>query len=164
MNGSNTTEQAKARLALEDGSVFEGRAFGATGSAEGEVVFNTAMVGYQEALTDPSYAGQILVMTAPEIGNYGINEEDVESGTLALRLFPNPVNASATFEFFLPTAGQVNIKVYTPIGHIIEDADLGFRPRGSGFFQWEREALSAGIYLVSIQSKQQIRTVRMLLN
>jgi len=91
-------------------------------------------------------------------------EEDVESGTLALRLFPNPVNASATFEFFLPTAGQVNIKVYTPIGHIIEDADLGFRPRGSGFFQWEREALSAGIYLVSIQSKQQIRTVRMLLN
>lgn len=70
------------RLALEDGSVFTGRAFGATGRGivqTAEVVFNTAMSGYQEALTDPSYTGQILVMTAPMIGNTGINEEDVES-------------------------------------------------------------------------------------
>jgi carbamoyl-phosphate synthase small subunit len=70
------------RLALADGSVFRGQAFGATGRglvATAEVVFNTAMVGYQESLTDPSYAGQILVATFPLIGNYGINEEDVES-------------------------------------------------------------------------------------
>jgi carbamoyl-phosphate synthase small subunit len=74
--------QRSGRLALEDGSVFHGRAFGATGrgiTQTAEVVFNTAMTGYQEALTDPSYWGQILVMTAPLIGNTGINEEDVES-------------------------------------------------------------------------------------
>src|SRR5947208_14126850 len=68
-----------AKLALEDGSVFTGRAFGASGTTEGEVVFNTSMTGYQEILTDPSYAGQIVTMTYPLIGNYGINREDVES-------------------------------------------------------------------------------------
>jgi len=68
-----------AKLALEDGTIFTGRAFGATGSRAGEVVFNTAMTGYQEILTDPSYAGQIVVMTYPLIGNYGVNEDDVES-------------------------------------------------------------------------------------
>ncbi|HUG69736.1 MAG TPA: glutamine-hydrolyzing carbamoyl-phosphate synthase small subunit [Pirellulaceae bacterium] len=69
-----------AKLALEDGSVFTGEAFGATGEVDGEVVFNTSMTGYQEILTDPSYRGQIVTMTYPEIGNYGINFEDVESG------------------------------------------------------------------------------------
>jgi len=69
----------KAILALEDGRVFTGRAFGAEGEALGEVVFNTSMCGYQEILTDPSYAGQIVVMTYPHIGNYGTNTEDVES-------------------------------------------------------------------------------------
>jgi carbamoyl-phosphate synthase small subunit len=69
-----------AKLALEDGSVFTGEAFGATGEVDGEVVFNTSMTGYQEILTDPSYRGQIVTMTYPEIGNYGINLEDVESG------------------------------------------------------------------------------------
>ncbi len=68
-----------AKLALEDGSVFTGRHFGATGTTEGEVVFNTSMTGYQEILTDPSYKGQIVTMTYPLIGNYGINREDVES-------------------------------------------------------------------------------------
>lgn len=68
-----------AKLALEDGTVFTGRAFGASGTSEGEVVFNTSMVGYQEILTDPSYKGQIVTMTYPLIGNYGINTEDVES-------------------------------------------------------------------------------------
>lgn len=68
-----------AKLALEDGSVFTGRAFGASGTSEGEVVFNTSMTGYQEILTDPSYKGQIVTMTYPLIGNYGINREDVES-------------------------------------------------------------------------------------
>src|SRR5689334_314758 len=68
-----------AKLALEDGAVFTGRSFGATGTSEGEVVFNTSMTGYQEILTDPSYEGQIVTMTYPLIGNYGINSADVES-------------------------------------------------------------------------------------
>jgi len=69
----------KAALALADGRVFYGRAFGATGEITGEVVFNTSMSGYQEILTDPSYCGEIVTMTYPQIGNYGINREDVES-------------------------------------------------------------------------------------
>jgi carbamoyl-phosphate synthase small subunit len=68
-----------AKLALEDGTVFTGRAFGARGEVDGEVVFNTSMTGYQEILTDPSYHGQIVAMTYPHIGNYGVNEEDAES-------------------------------------------------------------------------------------
>jgi carbamoyl-phosphate synthase small subunit len=69
----------KAILALEDGSVFHGRGFGACASACGEVCFNTSMTGYQEILTDPSYKGQIVTMTYPLIGNYGVNAVDVES-------------------------------------------------------------------------------------
>lgn len=68
-----------AILALEDGRVFRGKPFGATGQVLGELVFNTGMTGYQEVLTDPSYAGQIVTMTYPHIGNYGINTEDRES-------------------------------------------------------------------------------------
>ena len=68
-----------AILALEDGMIFQGRAFGPRGERYGEVVFNTSMTGYQEILTDPSYKGQIVTMTYPLIGNYGINSEDVES-------------------------------------------------------------------------------------
>jgi len=69
----------KALLALADGTVFEGRALGYAGEAIGEVVFNTAMTGYQEVLTDPSYKGQIITMTCPHIGNYGVTPEDIES-------------------------------------------------------------------------------------
>lgn len=69
----------KAILALEDGSVFHGTAFGACASGCGEVCFNTSMTGYQEILTDPSYKGQIVTMTYPHIGNYGVNRQDVES-------------------------------------------------------------------------------------
>ncbi|MCL6503537.1 MAG: glutamine-hydrolyzing carbamoyl-phosphate synthase small subunit [Pirellulales bacterium] len=68
-----------AKLALEDGTVFTGISFGALGEVDGEVCFNTSMTGYQEILTDPSYRGQIVTMTYPEIGNYGVNAEDVES-------------------------------------------------------------------------------------
>ncbi len=68
-----------AKLALEDGTVFVGESFGASGEVDGEVCFNTSMTGYQEILTDPSYRGQIVTMTYPQIGNYGINDEDVES-------------------------------------------------------------------------------------
>jgi carbamoyl-phosphate synthase small subunit len=68
-----------AKLALEDGTIFTGTAFGATGEVDGEVCFNTSMTGYQEILTDPSYRGQIVCMTYPEIGNYGVNSDDLES-------------------------------------------------------------------------------------
>src|SRR5712691_10614951 len=71
-----------AVLALEDGTWFRGLAAGADGLATGEVVFNTSMTGYQEVLTDPSYSGQIVTMTCPEIGNYGVASDDVESRAL----------------------------------------------------------------------------------
>ena len=70
---------AIAKLALEDGAVFTGESFGAAGEVDGEVCFNTSMTGYQEILTDPSYRGQIVAMTYPEIGNYGVNDQDLES-------------------------------------------------------------------------------------
>jgi carbamoyl-phosphate synthase small subunit len=74
------TGAPSALLMLEDGSAFLGRSLGATGETFGEAVFNTAMSGYQEVLTDPSYVGQIVAMTAPQQGNYGVNHEDPESG------------------------------------------------------------------------------------
>ncbi|HNX25783.1 MAG TPA: glutamine-hydrolyzing carbamoyl-phosphate synthase small subunit [Phycisphaerae bacterium] len=77
----------RAILAMEDGSVFEGTAFGAAGECSGEVVFNTSMTGYQEVLTDPSYRGQIVAMTYPLIGNYGVNAADAESKGLWLSGF-----------------------------------------------------------------------------
>ncbi len=76
-----------AKLALANGKVFTGQAFGAEGEVDGEVVFNTSMTGYQEILTDPSYTGQIVTMTYPLIGNYGVNAEDVESRGLFLKGF-----------------------------------------------------------------------------
>jgi carbamoyl-phosphate synthase small subunit len=77
----------KAILALADGRIFEGKSFGAPGEATGEVVFNTAMSGYQEVLTDPSYKGQMVTMTYPQIGNTGVNPEDIESRGLFLSGF-----------------------------------------------------------------------------
>jgi carbamoyl-phosphate synthase small subunit len=88
----------EAVLALADGRVFRGRAFGAIGEVTGEVVFNTAMTGYQEVLTDPSYKGQLVCMTYPEIGNVGINREDEESarvyveGFIVKEYIPRPSN------------------------------------------------------------------------
>jgi len=100
---------------LEDGSFFCGRSFGASGTSEGEVVFNTAMSGYQEILTDPSYCGQIVVMTAPEIGNVGVNPEDMESGKVWLSGFvvhnandiPSNYRASGSLSDFLKQQGVV---------------------------------------------------------
>jgi carbamoyl-phosphate synthase small subunit len=77
----------QAKLALEDGTVYTGRAFGASGERFGEVVFNTSMTGYQEVLTDPSYTGQIVCMSYPLIGNYGINGDDHESDQVAVEGF-----------------------------------------------------------------------------
>ncbi|QDT05626.1 Carbamoyl-phosphate synthase small chain [Rubripirellula lacrimiformis] len=75
------------KLALEDGTVFSGESFGAVGEVTGEVVFNTSMTGYQEILTDPSYRGQIVTMTYPEIGNYGVNSADIENAVPSLSGF-----------------------------------------------------------------------------
>jgi carbamoyl-phosphate synthase small subunit len=92
----------KAKLALENGVVLTGEAFGAQGEVTGEVVFNTSLSGYQEIFTDPSYAGQIVTMTYPMIGNYGINAEDVESerpqvaGVIVKEYFDFYSNARAT--------------------------------------------------------------------
>src|SRR6201981_3621146 len=69
----------QATLALEDGRVFRGKGYGAKGECYGEVVFNTSITGYQEVFTDPSYSGQIVVLTNPQIGNYGANQSDNES-------------------------------------------------------------------------------------
>jgi carbamoyl-phosphate synthase small subunit len=108
----------KAVLALADGRIFEGKSFGATGEATGEVVFNTAMSGYQEVLTDPSYKGQMVTMTYPQIGNTGINPEDVESAQLYLSGFivkeyhDNYSNWRATMSLgaFLQENGVVGIQ------------------------------------------------------
>jgi len=78
---------SQAVLVLTDGSVYYGKGFGSSKTAVGELVFNTSMVGYQEALTDPSYAGQVLIFTYPLQGNYGISKEDYESGRIQVRAF-----------------------------------------------------------------------------
>ena len=106
-----------ALLALEDGSVFHGRSIGVSGQAVGEVVFNTAMSGYQEILTDPSYAGQIITLTYPQIGNTGVNPADMESDRVwgaGLIVRQTPKRASswrmeATLQEFLAEQGTVAI-------------------------------------------------------
>jgi carbamoyl-phosphate synthase small subunit len=106
-----------AILALENGTVYHGRSAGADGETGGEVVFNTSMTGYQEVLTDPSYAGQIVTMTAPEIGNYGVTVEDVESRGIQVAGFivrdasPMASNwrAETTLADYLKTNGIVAI-------------------------------------------------------
>jgi carbamoyl-phosphate synthase small subunit len=106
-----------ALLALEDGTCFQGRAAGADGEARGEVVFNTSMTGYQEVLTDPSYSGQIVTMTCPEIGNYGVSPADVESRAPQVAGFivreESPVasnwRAEGTLRDYLVTHGIVAI-------------------------------------------------------
>ena len=80
----------RALIALEDGRYFEGESFGATGTCVGEICFNTSMTGYQEVLTDPSYRGQIVAMTYPLIGNYGINSLDQESRAPHVRGYDPP--------------------------------------------------------------------------
>jgi carbamoyl-phosphate synthase small subunit len=96
-------DHTKAILALADGRVFSGWSIGATGEALGEVVFNTSLMGYQEVLTDPSYRGQIVTMTYPLIGNYGLNPEDVEASRISLAGFvvregcPAPSNWRSRF-------------------------------------------------------------------
>jgi carbamoyl-phosphate synthase small subunit len=113
-----TRARRPALLALEDGSAFPGRALGAAGESFGEVVFNTALTGYQEILTDPSYCGQIIVMTAPQIGNTGVNRDDLEAvkpacAGFAVRegsLVPSSWRASGDLDGFLADQGVVGIE------------------------------------------------------
>ena len=107
-----------AKLALEDGTVFTGESFGARGEVDGEVCFNTSMTGYQEILTDPSYRGQIVTMTYPEIGNYGVNAEDVESWKPHLSGFvvrnrsrlPSNFRADGDLDEYLKRTGVVGLE------------------------------------------------------
>ena len=107
----------RAVLALEDGSVYEGRRFGATGIMGGEVVFHTAMTGYQEILTDPSYHGQLVAMTYPHIGNTGVNEEDPEASRPHVRGFiarefarrPSSWRATRSLQEYMTGHGIVGI-------------------------------------------------------
>jgi carbamoyl-phosphate synthase small subunit len=108
----------KALLALEDGFVLEGESFAGSGECSGEVVFNTGMAGYQEILTDPSYKGQMVTMTYPLIGNYGVNEEDMESDRIWVEGFivgeasPIPSNwrCTATLDEFLVKHGVLGVE------------------------------------------------------
>jgi carbamoyl-phosphate synthase small subunit len=108
---------ADALLVLEDGTAFVGRSFGARGTTTGEAVFNTSLSGYQEVLTDPSYHGQIVTMTYPHIGNYGVNREDVESSRIrvagfvvreAVREYSNH-RATGSLHDYLTAAGIIGI-------------------------------------------------------
>src|ERR1700687_3879208 len=108
----------EAILALADGRVFRGRAFGAIGESTAEVVFNTAMTGYQEVLTDPSYKGQMVCMTCPEIGNVGINTDDEESASVYVEGFivreyvaqPSSWRSEMALGEYLERAGVVGIE------------------------------------------------------
>ena len=112
------SQLAPAKLALADGTVYTGIAFGASGEVYGEVCFNTSMTGYQEILTDPSYCGQIVAMTYPLIGNYGVNPEDVESRGLSLRGFvvrelcrqPSNFRSTESLDDYLRKANVIGIE------------------------------------------------------
>ncbi len=116
-SGEGGSRRPPARLVLADGSVFEGVGIGADVRTSGEVVFNTSMMGYQEALTDPSYAGQILTMTYPIQGNYGTNPGDVESSRLQVQGFivreatdlPSHWQSTATLDEYLRAAGVTGL-------------------------------------------------------
>jgi carbamoyl-phosphate synthase small subunit len=112
-----TVHRRPALLALEDGSLFHGQAIGADGETSGEVVFNTAMTGYQEILTDPSYARQIVTLTYPHIGNTGVNPEDEESGQVwaaglvirDLPLLASNFRSTGTLQDYLAARGIIGI-------------------------------------------------------
>ncbi len=113
----------EAILALEDGTWFRGAAAGAEGEARGEVVFNTSMTGYQEVLTDPSYSGQIVTMTCPEIGNYGVSPEDVESRA------PQVADSSSATNRRWPATGarRWTLRDYLVANHIVAISDIDTR-------------------------------------
>ncbi len=112
-----------AKLALENGAVFSGYSIGASGQTSGEVCFNTSMTGYQEVITDPSYCGQIVTMTYPQIGNYGVNEQDVESARPRLAGFVvKELNRSAS-----NFRSSGNLQDYLEQHHIVGIAGIDTR-------------------------------------
>ncbi|MDG2303888.1 MAG: glutamine-hydrolyzing carbamoyl-phosphate synthase small subunit [Candidatus Binatia bacterium] len=125
-----------AILALSDGRAFRGRAFGATGEVSGEVVFNTSMAGYQEILTDPSYEGQLVAMTYPEIGNVGVNDEDVESGKphvggfIVREYWPQPSSwrAQQSLDAYMREHGIVGIEDIDTRALVRHIRDVGAQP------------------------------------
>lgn len=145
-----------AILALEDGTVFRGFSCGAEGESGGEVVFNTSMTGYQEVLTDPSYKGQLVVMTYPQIGNYGITAEDNESRKPFLEAFvvrelckhPSNWQSVETVEFFLKKHGVCGIE-----GLDTRSLTLKLREKGS---------LRAIVSTVDLDAKRLVQKARAL--
>jgi carbamoyl-phosphate synthase small subunit len=143
-----------AILVLEDGAAFHGRSFGADGEAFGEAVFNTAMAGYQEVLTDPSYTNQIVTMTAPHQGNYGVNLEDVESERVRVAGFvvreasrkTSSWRATSSLREYLATAGVVGIEE-------IDTRALTLRIRQSG-------AMRAGLSTTDLDPRSLLGRVR----
>ena len=148
------TAAAPALLALEDGAIFQGTAFGAEGESFGEAVFNTGMAGYQEVLTDPSYAGQIVTMTAPQQGNCGVNDEDPESWRVQVAGFAvreasrraSSWRARATLGDALTDAGIVGIEG-------IDTRALTVRLRTAG-------AMRAGVSTVDLDPVSLVERVR----
>lgn len=128
--------RAPALLALSDGRIFRGRAFGAEGEVAGEVVFNTSMYGYQEILTDPSYEGQLVCMTYPEIGNVGVNAEDVEAvrpfvrGFIVREYWPEPSSwrAEKTLDAYMREHGIVGIDDIDTRALVRHIRDAGAQP------------------------------------
>lgn len=146
----------KAYLALEDGTVFEGTGFGAEGEVIGEIVFNTGMTGYQEVLTDPSYCGQIVTMTYPLIGNYGVNPEDIESARPQVKGFvvremcktPSNWRSLETLSGYLKRYGIIGIEGIDTraLTRILRDKGTmkGIIATGDGFdFRSRAEAIMA---------------------
>ena len=144
----------EALLVLEDGTAFRGRSFGAGGEAFGEAVFNTAMSGYQEVLTDPSYTNQIVTMTSPHQGNYGVNLEDVESGAVQVAGFAvreasrrtSSWWATGSLRDYLCAAGVVGIEG-------IDTRRLTLRIREAG-------AMRAGVSTTDVDSQSLVERVR----
>ena len=119
----------KAILLLADGRIFKGYVFGAEGETIGEVCFNTGMTGYQEILTDPSYCRQIIIMTAPHIGNYGINPEDIESNKIQAAGFvikeESPITSNwrskSSISDYLNNENSLTINLATGQSHSVLD-------------------------------------------
>jgi carbamoyl-phosphate synthase small subunit len=143
-----------ALLVLEDGTAFRGRGFGADGEAFGEAVFNTGMAGYQEVLTDPSYRRQIVTMTSPHVGNYGVNADDGESGAVQVAAFavreacrrPSSWRSTASLPGYLTDAGVVGI-------HGIDTRALTLRIREHG-------AMRAAVSTVDLDPDSLLERVR----
>ena len=120
----NHADKVPAVLALEDGTVFHGRSIGAKGNTTGEVVFNTAMTGYQEILTDPSYCRQIVTLTYPHIGNTGANPEDLEAAAVyAAGLIIRDLPAAA----FATGAPRESLESFLQRGKVVAIADIDTR-------------------------------------